>query len=86
MAELVSKRYASGLFEAGLELNKSDEFREEASFIRKVLSQEPELKVVLEHPKIGKDEKKRILSHIFKDSISKEMLNFLFVEIGRAHV
>lgn len=83
MAKLVSKRYASGLFEAGLELNKSDEFKEEALFIKKVLSQEPDLKAVLEHPKIGKDEKKTILSNIFKDSISKEMLNFLYIVVDK---
>jgi len=43
MAKLVSKRYALALFETGLELDKIEEFKNEISFISKVLEKEPDL-------------------------------------------
>lgn len=83
MAKLVGKRYALALFETGLELDKVEEFEKEVSFIGKVLENDPELGVVLSHPKITKDEKKDLVNKLFKESISQEMLNFLYIVIDK---
>ncbi len=83
MAELVSKRYASALFEAGLELNKIKEFNEELDFIKRILEEEPQLLQILKHPKINKDEKKDLMNKLFKNKTSEEIINFVYVLIDK---
>lgn len=83
MAKLVSKRYAHALFEAGLELNKLKNFKEDLIDITNILENEPKLNIILSHPKISKDEKKEILSSLFDGKISEEVLNFLYILIDK---
>lgn len=83
MAKLVSKRYAHALFEAGLELNKLEEFKEDLMLITHVLGKEPQIQNILSHPKITKDEKKDVITHIFGKQVSQEILNFLFVTVDK---
>lgn len=83
MAKLVGKRYAEALFEAGLELDKLEKFKEDIENISKVLEVETDLQKVLNHPKISKDEKKDLLTSIFKGKVSEEILNFLFVIVDK---
>lgn len=83
MANLVGNRYAYALFEAGLELNKLREFKEDFSSVTDILSKEKELNKILSHPKISKDEKKELLNTIFGNKINKEVLNFLFILVDK---
>lgn len=83
MAKLVSKRYAYALFEAGLELNKLNDFKENLMDIVNILEKEPQLKIILSHPKISKDEKKDILSSLFEGKVSQEVLNFLYILVDK---
>lgn len=83
MAKLVSKRYAYSLFEAGLELDKLNEFKEELMYITNILEKETKLNQILTHPKISKDEKKDLLSTLFKTKVSQEVLNFLYIIVDK---
>ena len=83
MAELVNKRYALSLFEAGLELDKIEDFHKELKYVNDVFHIEEKLLDVLNHPRISKDEKKDIVERLFKDNLSPELLNFLFIIIDR---
>lgn len=83
MAKLVGKRYAEALFEAGLELNKLEDFKEDMDIVTNVLKKERALEKILSHPKISKDEKKVLLSSIFKNRVSHEILNFLYVIVDK---
>jgi len=83
MADLISKRYAYALFEAGLELNKLKEFKDDLSSVVDVLLKEAELRKVLLHPKVAKDEKKELLNCIFNGRIATEVLNFLYVLVDK---
>jgi len=83
MANLISKRYAQALFEAGLELNKLKEFKDDFSFVTDILYRETELRNILSHPKVSKDEKKKLLNNIFNGRISIEILNFLYVLVDK---
>ncbi|HSH35890.1 F0F1 ATP synthase subunit delta, partial [Schnuerera sp.] len=47
MAKLVGKRYAEALFEAGLELNKLESFREDIANVSSILKEELELQKIL---------------------------------------
>lgn len=83
MAELVGKRYASSLFEVGIELKKLDDFHSQLEFIKKTFLSEKKLLQILEHPRISKGEKRTLVENIFKKSVSEEILNFLFIIIDK---
>lgn len=83
MAELVAKRYAEALFEVALELNKLDDIKEELSGVSDILNSDEKLKTIFEHPKLSKDEKKDIINSIFKDRVSQEVLNFLYITVDK---
>lgn len=83
MAKLIGSRYASSLFEAGLDLDKIEKFYEELNFIENVFGSEPKLFQIFIHPRISKDEKKSLVEEIFGHRISKEVLNFLFIIIDK---
>lgn len=83
MGKLVGNRYAISLFDAGLELDKIEEFYKEINFIGHVLNREKRLLEVLVHPRISKSEKKEIIDNIFKDKISQEIKNFFYIIIDK---
>lgn len=83
MAELVSKRYALALFDAGLDLNKINDFNEELDFLDAVFEEEEKLFQLLSHPRIKRDEKKDLIDNVFKDKLSLEMMNFLYILIDK---
>lgn len=83
MAELISNRYALALFEAGLDLEKTNEFKKELDFLKVVFEKEKKLLQILNHPKINKGEKRELIDKIFKERISQEMVNFLYILIDK---
>lgn len=83
MAELVSSRYALALFEAGLDLGKVNEFNKELDFLKAVFEKEIKLLQILTHPRIDKNEKRDLMDSLFKDRISQEMMNFLYILIDK---
>ena len=83
MAELVSKRYASALFELAFEEQKHHKVQEELAFIRSCIEDEPSFFELLKSPLITADEKKDIISNIFRDRVCMEVLNFLYIIIDK---
>jgi F-type H+-transporting ATPase subunit delta len=83
MAKLVGKRYALALFEAGLDIDKTKVFNHELDFLKEVFAAEPKLLQLLHHPKISKKEKQSLIDELFKDRISTEMVNFLYILIDK---
>lgn len=83
MENLVGKRYAEALFEVALEMNRLEDFKTEISSVTKVFKDEPQLKTVFEHPKLSKAEKKDIVNAIFKDRVSQEIVNLIYIMIDK---
>lgn len=83
MAELVGKRYASSLFEVGLELDKVDEFYKQIEFMKEIFRSEAKLLSILEHPRISRIEKQELVNKIFEKNLSEEIRNFLFILIDK---
>lgn len=83
MAKLIGKRYALALFDAGQELEKVDDFKEELNYIIEILNKESELVSILEHPKISKKDKKELIVSVFGEDISEEIKNFLYIIIDK---
>lgn len=83
MGELVSKRYALALFEAALDLDKIKIFKEELDFLERVFQEDRELIQILKHPRIKKDDKKDLIRKIFKENVSGEIINFLYILVDK---
>lgn len=83
MAKLVSNRYALALFEAGLDLGKINEFNKELDFLKAVFEKEVKFLQILNHPRISKTEKKDLIDKIFKEKLSGEIINFLYILVDK---
>ncbi len=83
MEKLVGKRYAEALFEAGMELDKVEQFREEINFVKDVFEDNDRLKVIFEHPELSNKEKKDNLNELFKEEISTEVLNLCYIMVDK---
>ncbi len=83
MAELVGNRYARALFEVSLELKKEQVFKEELQGIVDLLEAYPQFDQLFKSPLIQAQEKKSIISQVFKEQVSQEVLNFLYILVDK---
>lgn len=83
MAKLISKTYGEALFELAVEENKVDSFAEEISVILDILKQNPEFLQLLNHPKIAKEEKLKVVGNVFGGKVEKEILGFLNIIVAK---
>lgn len=83
MAELIAKRYAGALFEVAQEDNNLQSVREELEFVGTCLKENEEFEKLLNTPLINSNERKEILTNIFKDKLSNEILNFLYILVDK---
>jgi len=83
MAKLVAKTYSEALFEVALEEEKVDLFLEEFEFIANTLNMYPDFFTLLKSPQIHVSEKKEIITEVFEDKLSLEMMNFLKIILDK---
>lgn len=83
MAKLVSKTYGEALFELAVEEGKEDEFFEEIQELKSILDANPDFAKLMNHPKILKEEKLKVLEEVFQGRISKEILGFLYLIVSK---
>lgn len=85
MAKLVSKTYGDALFELAVEENKLDLFVEEIQGVLTVLKENSELTKLMNHPKVMKEEKVKVVEKIYSGKVSEELagLMVLLVKKGR---
>lgn len=77
MAKLVSKTYGDALFELALEEKSLDVLADEVTVLSGVLESNEELMKFLNHPKIAKEEKIKVVENIFKGRVSDNLTGFL---------
>ncbi len=85
MAKLVSKTYGDALFAVALEENRMDEFFEAVKVVADVLSTNKEFGKLMNHPKIIKEDKVKIVEETFGKNVPKEVAGVmaLLVTKGR---
>ena len=89
MAKLVSGTYGEALFELASEKKTVSAMLEEVSGLQMVLKENKELSVLMNNPKVSKDEREGIIKEVFGGRLSDDLLYFLIllVQKGRyAHV
>lgn len=85
MAKLASKVYGDALFELAAEENRMDEFwQESGQFCGEVLT-DNDFKQLMNHPKIVKEEKVKIVEAVMKGHFSAEMTGFVRLVIEKDH-
>lgn len=83
MAKLISKTYAQALFELAVEENKTSLFLDEISNLYEIIKENEDFKQFMNHPKIPKDDKVKVVENVFNDRISKEVVGFLLAIIEK---
>lgn len=83
MAKLVSQTYGSALFDLAKEGDCVDAMMEEAAAVRQIFQEHIELVELLNHPKIGKEEKISMIETIFQGRVSDEMTGFLVLIVQK---
>jgi F-type H+-transporting ATPase subunit delta len=73
MAKQVKDVYGNALFEVAVEENRLDEYLEEVIAVGKALEENEDLSIMMTHPQIGEEEKKKVLETIFKGRVSDEL-------------
>lgn len=81
MAKIVAKTYGDALFGAGAEKGILDTLYEEVQAVCDIFAENLELKKLLSHPQILKEEKEEVIKNIFEGRISEELIGFLLVII-----
>ena len=77
MAKLISQTYGEALVELAVEENKTDDFIAEITMLLEILEENKEFGELMNHPKIVKEEKKKVLDAVFKERVSNELYGFL---------
>ena len=85
MAKLVSKTYGDALFAVACEENRIDEFFEAAACVTDILRMNEAFGSLMNHPKIGKEEKIKIVEETFEKTIPKEIIGLMTLLIKKGH-
>ena len=83
MAKLVSGTYGEALFDFAKEKNTVSAMLEEVSGLQMVLKENKELSVLMNNPKVSKEEREGIVKEVFGGRISNDLLNFLILLVQK---
>lgn len=83
MAKLVSATYGEALFELAAEEGREEEFLDEVNQLKVLLGENPDFGRLMNHPKILKEEKLKVLGNVFSGRMSKELLGFLHLVVTK---
>lgn len=79
----LGRRYGEALGELASEHNLLDQVEEELLIVREVLESEPELRRILEDPKVSIEKKDGLVQELFGQRLSRISLNFLRLVVAK---
>ena len=85
MAKLVSKTYGDALFELALENNQLDSLLEEVKAVSLAIAENEDLTKLMNHPKIVKEEKIKVIDDIFTGQVSRELVGLMRMIVEKDH-
>lgn len=86
MADMVSERYALSLYEVAQDEKQEKLYLDQLTEVCAAFDSEPDFLKMLTTPSIAVEDKQKVLKNVFEGRIEPFLLNFLMLEIGRAHV
>ena len=84
MSEL-SSTYAGALFDLATEQGNTDLILSQCEMLRDILSDNSDYLKLLDTPTVSKDEKIKTVDRIFRDSLDRNLLNYIKVMIARGN-
>ncbi len=85
MAKLVSKTYGDALFAVALEEDRMDEFLEAVTVVAESLRTNAEFGELMNHPKIIKEDKVKIIEETFGGNIPREIVGLMTLLVTKGH-
>ncbi len=85
MAKLIEKVYGEALFELAVEEERTTELMEEIKLVKQVLSENPELAKMMQHPGIPVKEKEQVIEQIWGGKISREVSGLMVLLLKKEH-
>ena len=85
MAKLVSKTYGDALFAVAIEEKRMEEFFEAAKVVADILCTNKEFGELMNHPKIIKEDKVKMVEEAFAGQIPKEMVGVMTLLVTKGH-
>ena len=83
MAKLVSKTYGDALFAVAMEENRMDEFYEAVKALVEILLTNEDFGKLMNHPKIMKEDKVKIVEETFGGKLPKEVVGIMVLMISK---
>lgn len=83
MAKLVTKRYATALFDIAKEQGAMKSFEDQVTVMKEALAKEADFFTVLAHPSILQANKIQMVEEIFKGKVSEELVGLLVLIIKK---
>lgn len=71
MAKLVGTTYGEALFELAVDEGREEQFLEEVTALKELLKQNPDFEKLMNHPKILKEEKIKVLEEVLKEGFQR---------------
>ncbi len=86
MAKQVDITYGNALFELALEEGKLDVLYEETIALIQILKENEDLIKLLNHPKVSKEEKLKIVTDTFDGKLADELTGLMAMVVNKGHV
>lgn len=86
MTGMIEKIYSEAMFEIGIEDGRLGLYKDELIKIGEILKSEPDLIEILSTPTIEILEKNGLIQRLFKDRVSKEILNLLYILVEKHRI
>ena len=86
MYGFLDKRYALALYELAEEQSKVEDFIEDLQEISSIIDESEDFKKILDNPKIGKKEKKKIFEDMFAGKTYDEIISFIGLLIDKGRI
>lgn len=79
----VPRRYAQALLMIAVERNALEEYEKQLEIFREILLNEPNLKVLMDNPKILPENKKKVLIPLIEGRLNQIIVNFLCLVLDK---
>lgn len=83
---VVSRRYAEALFDLAKEKNRVSKYRKDIELMSDSLVDVSNAHNFLIYERISKNNKKKLIRRAFKNSVSKDVLNFVYLLIDKGYI
>ncbi len=85
MAKLIEKVYGEALFALAVEEGKTTELMEEIKLVKQVLSDNPQLAKMMQHPGIPVKEKEQVIEEVWGGKVSREVTGLMVLLLKKEH-